>query len=144
MPGLRASPAVGLVEGLAVALEPPDGLPTPTDLVLAAQNTGMSAQGLEQDPADVARATMDPIGFWTTRAGVAYTTSGAFVADAVDNGLEFGAAASKCILGFLPICRINRIAELSHMGLIKHANLVVRLITAHVNIHNITTETPVV
>ncbi|GAB5535696.1 MAG: hypothetical protein Rubg2KO_19450 [Rubricoccaceae bacterium] len=79
MPGLRASPAVGLVEGLAVALEPPDGFPTPTDLVLAAQQANVAAQGLEQDPAEMARATMDPIGFWTTRAGVAYTTSGAFV-----------------------------------------------------------------
>ena len=89
MPGLRASPAVGLVEGLAVALEPPDGLPTPTDLVLAAQQANVAAQGLEQDPAEMARATMDPIGFWTTRAGVAYTTSGAFVRWLLD---EYGSA----------------------------------------------------
>ncbi|MEO0560245.1 MAG: hypothetical protein AAF170_18925 [Bacteroidota bacterium] len=89
MPVLRATPAVGLVEGIAVALEPPDGLPAPTDLVLAAQQANVSAQGLEQDPAEVALATMDPIGFWTTRAGVAYTTSGAFVRWLLD---EYGSA----------------------------------------------------
>ena len=79
MPGLRASPAVGLVEGLAVALEPPDGLPPPADVVRAALDADIAAGGLETDPAAVARATLDPVGFWTSRAGVAYTTSGAFV-----------------------------------------------------------------
>ena len=79
MPGLRASPAVGLVEGIAVALEPPDGYPSSTELVLAAQQNDIASQGLAQDPAEMARVTMDPIGFWTARAGVAYTTSGAFV-----------------------------------------------------------------
>lgn len=79
VPVLRASPAVGLVEGLAVALEPPDGLPTPTDLVLAAQQRDIGAEGLERDPAAVVRKTMSPLGFWTARAGVAYTASGAFV-----------------------------------------------------------------
>src|SRR5690606_14523704 len=34
-PPLRASPAVGLVEGLAVAVEPPDGLPSPAQQVAA-------------------------------------------------------------------------------------------------------------
>ena len=89
MPGLRASPAVGLVEGLAVALEPPDGLPPPTDLVLAAQSGGLDAGGLATDPADVAEATLSPLGFWTARAGVAYTTSGAFVSWLLD---AYGAA----------------------------------------------------
>ena len=84
MPGLRASPAVGLVEGLAVALEPPDGLPAPADLVLAAQASDLDAGGLATDPADVAAATLSPLGFWTARAGVAYTTSGAFVAWLLD------------------------------------------------------------
>lgn len=89
MPILKASPAVGLVEGLAVALEPPNGLPTPTDLVLATQQRDIGAEGLEQDPADVARATISPLGFWTARAGVAYTTSGAFVRWLLDSyGLE--------------------------------------------------------
>ena len=89
MPGLRASPAVGLVEGLAVALEPPDGLPSPTDLVLAARSSDLDAGGLATDPADVAEATLSPLGFWTARAGVAYTTSGAFVAWLLD---AYGAA----------------------------------------------------
>ena len=83
MPVVRASPAVGLVEGLAVALEPPDGLPSPAAQVRAAVALaagGLSAEaGGIRDPAEAVRATMSPGGFWTSRAGVAYTANGAFV-----------------------------------------------------------------
>ena len=76
MPIVGASPAIGLVEGLAVALEPPDGWPSPTALVVAGQAAGTDAV---RDPAAAVRATMSPAGFWTSRAGVAYTANGAFV-----------------------------------------------------------------
>ncbi len=88
-PVLRASPAVGLVEGLAVALEPPDGLPSATDLVVAGRALAGDAGGLDESPARVVERTMSPGGFWTARAGVAYTASGAFTAWLLD---EFGAA----------------------------------------------------
>ena len=74
-PVLRASPAIGLVEGLAVALEPPDGLPPPADLVRAGAVVQPDFLG---DPAEAVRETMSPGGFWSSRAGVAYTANGAF------------------------------------------------------------------
>ena len=83
-PLLRASPAVGLVEGLAVALEPPDGLPAPGALVAAGRALGGDAGGLDDDPAGVVARVMSPTGFWTARAGVAYTASGAFTAWLLD------------------------------------------------------------
>ncbi|MDT7857345.1 hypothetical protein RQM47_11900 [Rubrivirga sp. S365] len=83
-PVLRASPAVGLVEGLAVALEPPDGRPAPADLVAAGRALGGDAGGLDADPAAVVTRVMSPAGFWTARAGVAYTASGAFAAWLLD------------------------------------------------------------
>ena len=86
MPVVKASPAVGLVEGLAVALEPPDGRPSPMALVTASRVLGDDGLG---DPAEAVRATMSPGGFWTSRAGVAYTANGAFVAWLLD---RFGAA----------------------------------------------------
>ena len=88
-PVLRASPAVGLVEGIAVALEPPDGLPAPADLVAAGRALGGDAGGLDADPAAVVAGVMSPAGFWTSRAGVAYTASGAFTAWLLD---EYGPA----------------------------------------------------
>ena len=81
-PVVRASPAVGLVEGLAVALEPADGLPSPAAQVragLALADAGVPADaGGVPDPAAAVRATMSPGGFWTSRAGLAYTANGAF------------------------------------------------------------------
>ena len=77
-PVLRASPAIGLVEGVAVALEPPDGLPDAARLVRAGMGVPERSGGLP-DPAAAVRATMSPGGFWTARAGVAYTANGAFV-----------------------------------------------------------------
>ncbi len=76
---LRASPAVGLVEGLAVAFEPPDGLPPPDQQVSAAARYGA---GLGTEPLGSALASrLSPLGFWTGRGAVSYTTTGSFVAD---------------------------------------------------------------
>ena len=80
LPGLNASLSVGLVEGLAVALEPPDGLPTPHEQVAAA-----AMQRLAANPehalslADNLAARLTPLGFWTGRGAVSYTTMGSFV-----------------------------------------------------------------
>ena len=79
MAGLRASPAVGLVEGLAVALEPPLGLPDPADVVRAGLSLPDSLGGI-RDPGAIVRRTMSAAGFWTARAGIAYQVNGAFVA----------------------------------------------------------------
>lgn len=75
MPIVGASPAIGLVEGLAVALEPPDGAPAPAALVNASRARADEAL----DPARDVVATMSPTGFWTARSGIAYTVNGAFV-----------------------------------------------------------------
>ncbi|MBO6576677.1 MAG: hypothetical protein JJ896_13695 [Rhodothermales bacterium] len=72
MPVLRASPAVGLVEGLAVALEPPGPRPSEEDLSAAA----LAATGLDVEKA--LPAALSPWGFWTGRGGVSYTITGAF------------------------------------------------------------------
>lgn len=75
MPVINASPLVGLVEGFAVAVEPPTGSPTPEESVLAAHPDNSERQ---QVAAQVARA-LSPWGFWSGRAGVSYTWTGAFV-----------------------------------------------------------------
>jgi hypothetical protein len=84
MPVLKASPAVGLVEGLAVAVEPPDGLPGAEALVAAGLTLSGDAGGLDADPAAVVRQAMTPLGFWGGRAAVAYTATGAFVGYAME------------------------------------------------------------
>ena len=76
MPVARASPAIGLVEGLAVALEPPDGLPDAAALVRAGLELP-EGQGGVSDPAAAVQSTMSPR-FWGAPAGVAYTVNGAF------------------------------------------------------------------
>jgi hypothetical protein len=80
LPLLRASLSVGLVEGLAVALEPPDGLPTPHEQVAAATMQRLAA-GRAQTPSLAANlaARLSPLGFWTGRGAVSYTTMGSFV-----------------------------------------------------------------
>jgi hypothetical protein len=74
LPWIRASVAVGLVEGLAVALEPPDGLPNPHEQVSAAL-LDRSSDDLTLDVA----AHLSPWGFWTGRGAVSYTTMGSFI-----------------------------------------------------------------
>jgi len=81
LPGVRASVSVGLVEGLAVALEPPSGRPAIHDQVVVAQlaRPGVTRQALNPDlSADVA-ARLSPFGFWTGRGAVSYTVMGSFV-----------------------------------------------------------------
>lgn len=98
LPWIRASRRVGLVEGLAVAFEPPDGGPSPAALVSAAEvgrmDVGVARRG--GDPAEVlARrlaATLGAGGFWTGRGAVSYTTTGAFVRWLADT---HGAAAVR-------------------------------------------------
>ena len=72
-----ATTKVGLVEGLAVALEPPDGLPSPEQQAAASLAIPPDLGGLA-DPALSIVGAMDPLGFWTGRAGVSYSTTGAF------------------------------------------------------------------
>ncbi len=79
LPILRASPAVGLVEGLAVALEPPEGLPGP-DAQVAAAARYRDAMGTLVGPLGAAVASrLLPLGFWSGRGAVSYTTMGSFV-----------------------------------------------------------------
>ena len=92
LPGLHATLAVGLVEGLAVAVEPPDGLPHPHDLVAAAARyQDAAAATTNADPTDIGAryadglaeavgASLSPLGFWGGRGAVSYTTAGSFVA----------------------------------------------------------------
>jgi len=70
MPILNASPAVGLVEGLAVAFEPPDGGPDANEQVAAVMGG---------ETADRLARSLDPFGFWGGRGAVSYTTTGSFV-----------------------------------------------------------------
>jgi len=89
MPILRASPAVGLIEGLAVATEPPDGRPSPHEMVAASE----LFRSLE--PAELAErvaATLTISGFWLGRGAVSYTVSGSFVGFLLD---RYGTEAFK-------------------------------------------------
>lgn len=82
LPGLNASWAPGLVEGWAVALEPPTPGPSPDDLVLTAA-TSDSTIGLRAEAAAVADR-LSPWGFWTGRGAVSYATMGSFIGYLVD------------------------------------------------------------
>ena len=86
LPVINASLSVGLVEGLAVALEPSEGRPSPHEQVLTAalvaeQNGGSSAGG--QIRARV-EGSLSPLGFWSGRGAVSYTTMGSFVRFLID------------------------------------------------------------
>ena len=79
MPIIRASTAVGLVEGLAVAVEPPDGLPKARYQVAATLEQAVGEFGrLDAGPAEAVVRAMNPFGFWSGRGAVSYATSGAF------------------------------------------------------------------
>ncbi|MEM6783389.1 MAG: hypothetical protein AAF624_06600 [Bacteroidota bacterium] len=91
---LNASWSIGLVEGLAVAVEPPDGAPDPTAQVAAALHVAADDEGvgLGSGAEDLAAAlvrTQSLTGFWGGRAAVSYTTMGAFVGWLLDS---YGAA----------------------------------------------------
>ncbi len=77
LPLLRASWAPGLVEGWAVALEPPDPFPSAHDLVSVA--TSVDSVGALSNKADAIAGRLSPWGFWTGRSAVSYATMGSFV-----------------------------------------------------------------
>ena len=80
LPILNASLSVGLVEGLAVALEPPDGNPTPHEQVsVAAMSLYVDQNATEVHLAEHIIRFLSPLGFWTGRGAVSYTTMGSFV-----------------------------------------------------------------
>lgn len=90
LPVLRISPSVGLVEGWAEALEPPDGYPGAHEQVAAALVLADSL-GLV-GPSKLAASlsgSVSSLGFWTGRSAVSYTTMGSFVRFLLDTyGIE--------------------------------------------------------
>lgn len=90
LPGLRASWSPGLVEGWAVALEPPDPSPSAHDLVRVAATTDTTAA--LSVTADALAARLTPWGFWTGRGAVSYATMGSFVRYLLD---RYGAGPLK-------------------------------------------------
>lgn len=82
LPGIRASWAVGLVEGWAVALEGPTGDPPPDDLVAVSAAVNESS-GLDARAAGIEQL-LSPWGFWTGRGAVSYATMGSFVSYLLD------------------------------------------------------------
>ena len=90
-----ATSKIGLVEGLAVALEPASGAPSAEQQTAAALTLPQEAGGLE-DPAGAIVQSMSPLGFWGGRAGVAYTTTGAFVRWLLDT---YGGAPIREVYG---------------------------------------------
>ena len=82
LPGLNASWAPGLIEGWAVALEPPSFAPSPDDLVrTAAQADTATTLAAE---AEAIASRLSPWGFWTGRGAVSYATMGSFVGYLLD------------------------------------------------------------
>ncbi|MFP4228108.1 MAG: tetratricopeptide repeat protein [Salinivenus sp.] len=77
LPLLKASWAPGLVEGWAVALEPPTPAPSPHDRMATAWATDTTATLDEQ--AEALARRLSPWGFWSGRGAVSYTTMGSFV-----------------------------------------------------------------
>lgn len=80
LPILRASRYVALVEGLAVSLEPPMGLPTPREQVAVSLRHGeLSDVGIDTRLAHTIERMMSPRAFWGGRGAVSYTVAGAFI-----------------------------------------------------------------
>lgn len=80
LPLINASLSVGLVEGLAVALEPSDGRPAPREQVLTASVARADiGEDIQINAEGGLRSRLSPWGFWTGRGAVSYTTMGAFV-----------------------------------------------------------------
>ncbi|MDX1438645.1 MAG: hypothetical protein R3284_01965 [Rubricoccaceae bacterium] len=93
MPLIHASPSVGLVEGLAVALEPPGGLPSAAEQVAATLSLNADSLGRFQEGlADAVASSMNPWGFWTGRGAVSYAVSGSFVSYLIE---EHGVSSLK-------------------------------------------------
>ena len=80
LPLINASVSVGLVEGLAVALEPSEGRPTPHDQVITAAIAAKQNESrVGSDIRERVEGSLSPFGFWTGRGAVSYTTMGSFV-----------------------------------------------------------------
>lgn len=92
LPVLNASFSVGLVEGFAVALEPPDGRPSPHEQVAVTlvkqQQSGQPTVG------QTVASMLAPLGFWTGRGAVSYTTMGSFVQFLIE---AYGIEAFKAV-----------------------------------------------
>ena len=93
LPLIRASWSIGLVEGLAVALEPPRGLPTPHEQVAARAMLQLREGASPGLAADLA-GRLSPVGFWTGRGAVSYTMLGSFVRYLLD---AYGAARLRSV-----------------------------------------------
>jgi hypothetical protein len=77
LPLLKASWAPGLVEGWAVALEPPRPGPSAHDLIATAW--AADSAGALNRRAEALADRLSPWGFWTGRGAVSYATMGSFV-----------------------------------------------------------------
>ena len=78
LPVINASLFVGLVEGFAEAIEPPDGGPEHHAQVWA-NAIAQSPLGEHPDVASRMKQSLSPFGFWTGRGSVSYTTTASFV-----------------------------------------------------------------
>lgn len=95
-PILHASLNIGIVEGWAVALEPPDGQPTPDEEVIASALHDVGGRLEDLALAETVSARLSPLGFWTGRGAVSYSTMGSFVKYLLDH---YGADRLKSIYG---------------------------------------------
>ncbi len=84
LPVVRATFLVGLIEGFAVAVEPPEGMPEPHDQVAAILLDPKTAQWLGEDLSLAVAEKLSPTGFWRGRGAVSYTTMGSFVRFLID------------------------------------------------------------
>jgi hypothetical protein len=85
LPVVNASLNVGLVEGLAVAMEPPDGRPRADEQISAALLAGG-----EDSRARLAERVVESLGlfgFWGGRGAVSYSVSGSFISYLIE---EYG------------------------------------------------------
>lgn len=80
LPIINASLSVGLVEGLAESLEPAGGRPSAHEQVLTAVSLATPATESVDLVKGIGLASrLSPLGFWTGRGAVSYTTMGSFV-----------------------------------------------------------------
>ncbi|CAN5629875.1 hypothetical protein BH23BAC4_BH23BAC4_12960 [soil metagenome] len=79
-----ASSSIAIVEGLAVALEPPQGFPSPVQLLAATAALGDSLGGVPNEPGATVRQAFAPFLFWTMRGPVAYSAAGSFMRFVLD------------------------------------------------------------
>lgn len=83
LPLIRASLAVGLVEGFAVSMEPASGAPSPREqmsaAILSRRGGARDALGRADQISRAIASRLSPIGFWTGRGAVSYTAMGSFV-----------------------------------------------------------------